>query len=318
MNYITAAQLVDIELSSQERATLLERAQHRVTFDWFGTRVAACFDQQFEARVFERRYRSFLCAGEPDLWTCALQRAGDGGEPLFWAQPGPAYRYPTPLDRQGTIAFLADAVTQHAFFDVHPKVSSFHAAAIQVGNVAIAISATSTGGKSTTAIACARRGMGLYTDERCSLIDGLVYPFPRAMNIRKGGLELLACDDIPGDSGIGSRLREHEGSDWEFVQFTDLLGNRPQPQPRKLSAIFFIEGRDSVPSVAPLAPEDAILAVLRAGFCGPKPGIDRLAAAALLLQQARAYSLTLGTPDDTAMLVAATAQGVRPLVVVGT
>jgi hypothetical protein len=41
--------------------------------------------------------------------------------------------------------------------------------------------------------------------------------------------------------------------------------------------------------------------------------MDRLAAATRLLRQARAFALTLGTPDDTALLVAATTANARPL-----
>jgi hypothetical protein len=318
MIVVTASNLIEIELGAEQRERLAARAREVVTIDWFGTRVAVCFDEAVEADKFRGRYEHFLSHGAPDMRSYALRSAGDDGEPVFWTEPGGAYRYPVKLGKHGIIAFLADAVTHMAFFGVHPSLCSFHAAAVLVGDAAVAISAMSTGGKSTTALACARRGMPLYTDERCVVIDGQVHAFPRTLNVRAGGLELLAAEEIPDDHGLGSRLREHAGSDWESVAFRELFGERPLPPARPLEAIFFIEGRSKVARAIPLPLDDALMRLLRAAFCGPEPGLDRVAAATMLFQKTRAYGLTLGTPDDTALLIAATAQRARPLIAVAT
>jgi hypothetical protein len=215
------------------------------------------------------------------------------------------------------MAFLADAVTNRAFFDVTPELLSFHAAALRVGEAAAAISALSTGGKSTTAIACARRGMGLYSDERCVLRDGRVQAFPRAVNIRQGGLELLSSEDVHDDEGIGLRLRAHLNDDWISASFAELIGDRPRSAPAKLEAIFFIVARKTIPSVKLMPLGEAIVRLLSAGLCGPKPGLDRVAAAAALCRQSRAYELTIGTPDDTALLIGATMQPASPSLALG-
>ncbi len=304
MTFVTAQQLVDFDLSDAERKMLFERAQKLVTIQWFGTRVGACFDDPFEAEAFRARYRSFETSGVPDMWSCAVR--GDNGEPIFWTEPGGACRWPGVLRKPGLIAFLADAVTRRAFFDINASIISFHSAAVQIGNAAVAISANSTGGKSTTAVACARRGMGLYSDEHCVVIDGFVHAFPRALNIRKGGLERLAAEDVPHDEGIGRRLRRHRGFDWNFVTFPNLLGGRPLPQPRRLEAIFFIDGCARAARATPLGLDDAITRLLTAALRGPRAGIDRVAAAAAIVQRARAYGLTLARPDETARLIQAT------------
>ena len=317
MRVVTANELVELELSAPERWRLLERADHRVTMQWYGRRICACFDSAEQAEIFRKRYSAFVTTGKPELYSCAVQAGNDAQEPVFWTEPGSAYRYPAPLRGAEVMAFLADAVTHRAFFDVNPDVISFHAAAIRVGNVAAALSAVSTGGKSTTAIACARRGMDLYTDERCVLRDGLVQPFPRAVNIRRGGLELLCSEEVPGDLGIGRRLREHAGAEWISAPFGEVFGDRAVPAPAKLDAIFFIQGRSGIAQATQLSIDDSIVRLLSAGLCGPQPGLDRVAAATALFRRARVYSLSLGSPDDTAMLVAATTSRSRPLVAVG-
>ncbi|MDQ6767662.1 MAG: hypothetical protein M3Z41_07620 [Candidatus Eremiobacteraeota bacterium] len=313
MIMVTAPQLVEIELSPTQRRELFGLAREVVVIEWFGRRIAACFRHAAQAESFRKRYQSFVSDGTPDMWSCAVQDGNEAGEPIFWTEPGAAYRYPAGL-QGGVIAFLADAVTHRAFFDVNPAMLSFHAAAVRVGDAAVAISAVSTGGKSTTAIACVRRGMALYTDERCVLIGGRVHPFPRALNIRQGGLELLCAHDLPDDSGIGNRLRARGDGDWEAASFADVLGDMPLPKPAKLEVVFFIDGHDSVARVVPLSLEAAIVRLLTAALCGPKPGLDRVAAATALCRQARMYALTTGTPDDTALLIeATTTKRARPL-----
>jgi hypothetical protein len=305
MMMVTAAQLVDIELTASARRELLKRASEIVTIEWFGKRIAVHFDEAAAAASFHKRYTAFLSSESPDLVVCAVRAGNEAGEPIFWAEPGGACRYPAALHGD-VIAFLADAVTHRAFFDVNPAIMSFHAAAVRIGDAAAAISATSTGGKSTTALACARRGMVLYSDERCVLVDGFVHAFPRAINVRKGGMELLLAQDVPGDGGIGKRLQPHGGAHWESASFEEIFGDRSLPAPAALEAIFFIEGRADAPHVAPLPLDGAIVRLLTAGFCGPKCGMDRVAAATAILQRTRVYGLTLGSPDETAQLIAST------------
>lgn len=316
MTLITADQLEEIELDARERVALLERALHSVRWNWFGRTIEMRCNRPEGIEALRRRYGAFLSADPPDLVSCAV--ASDERGPIFFTEPGGAFVHPLTLSNSAAVAFLADAVTTRAFFSIHPVLCSFHAAALRIGDVAAAISAVSTGGKSTTAFACARRGMGLYSDERCVIGDGCVLPFPRAVNLRAGGIELLASELVPDDGGIGDVLRAHRGQDWEAAMLSDVLGDRPLPAPAKLETIFFITGRGDRPRVELLGLEPALQLLLGAAFAGPRPGMDRLAAAAQLVRQARCFGLTLGTPDDTALLVAATTTGVTPIYAVET
>jgi hypothetical protein len=315
MRVVTAANFVEIKLDDAQRSSLLNRARHSAVVEWFGRKVEVRSNQPFEVEALRRRYLQFLTTGSPDLIVCAV--ATDSEEATIFAHPGNAFRYPDLLQRPGLLAFLTDAVMQHEFFSQSPDLVSFHAAALRIGNAALAISATSTGGKSTTAFACARRGMGLYTDERCVVIDGQVHAFPRAVNLRAGGIELLTAEKVPDDGGIGNALLPYVGKNLEAAQFWEILGDRPVPQPAKLESIFFITGRSHSPSVNPLDLGPALQQLLDAAFWGPPVGMDRLAAATALLRDARAYELTLGAPDDTALVIAAAASRRRPLFAVG-
>jgi hypothetical protein len=316
MRVVTSKELIDCEIGAEARRALADRAGHSVVLRWFDCCIAVGFEHAGAAQIFRQRYRAFETDGNPTLRVYAVQSNDGLDQAIFFCEPGFACRFPSRLLGDEVIAFLADAVLQRAFFDISNRIVSFHAAAVRIGEVAAAISAVSTGGKTTTAIACARRGMGLYTDERCVLKDGLVLAFPRAVNIRPGGLELLSSDDVPDDQGIGQRLRKHPGGEWVSASFEDVLGTNVLPKPAPLEVMFFIIGRGRSARVEALARQDAIVQLLQAGFCGPGHGLDRVAAGTALCRTTRAYSLILGTPDDTALLVAATTRRARPLIAV--
>ncbi len=300
---ISAVQLLPTDLALPVRAGLRKHTLETVTLRWFDSRLAVRFDQADAAAIFRKRYRAFAATGSPDLAVYAVS-ASRGG-PAFWAEPGPGWRHPEPIDDAAVIAFLTDAVVQQAFFDVNPRVMSLHAASLQAGDAAIALSATSTGGKSTTAIACVRRGLGLYGDERCTIVDGKVQPFPRALNIRRGGLELLTAQPVAGDGGITARLALHAGDDWEAVGFDELLGHDALPPPQPLRALMFIAGFTPSPRVEPLPRAATISRLLAAGFCGPPVGLDRVAAATRISAEAQGYAAYLGSPDESAAAIIA-------------
>jgi len=277
-------------------------AAHAVALEWFGSRIDVRFDDPAAAAMFRRRYRAF----EADLGPaalCAFAGRDALGAYVFWIDSGPAYRWPHgPLTAEA-VAFLADIVVRRAYFSGLAPFASFHAASVRIGSAAAAIVASSEGGKTTTAIACARRGMPLYSDERCIVIDGLVRPFPRALGIRAHALELLCRDDVPGDACIGARLRERGSGAWPCASFDELFGARALPEPARLSALFFIEGRASQAAARPLALDAALPRLLSAPLRSPQSGIDTVACGLSLLRRAEAHALTLGSPDETAGVI---------------
>ena len=109
--------------------------------------------------------------------------------------------------------FLADAFALTEFLrERDDGIVSLHAATVGLPGGVAAIIGDSNVGKTTTAVACARAGMDLYSDERC-LIDqrSMIYSFPRAINVRATGLQLLVADEFRGNDPIRARLRAHRG-----------------------------------------------------------------------------------------------------------
>jgi hypothetical protein len=286
---ITADRLTAIELDAADRADLAARAAHAAATTWFGTTIEIRFDDAAAADLHRRRYARLPAQGMADLRAHAAV-LGEGT--YFCIEDGPAFRWNDPLGPSAT-QFLADVVVRTEYFMERSPYQSFHAAAVRVNECAAAITAASMGGKTTTAIACARRGMPLYSDERCILDGELVLPFPRAINIRAASLDLLG-------------LATHRGEDWTFVDYVELFGDASLPEPRPLRAIFFITGRGPKATVEAMPLESAVTALVRAPLRGRARGADRVVEATRLLRRARPYTLTLGTPDETARLIAQT------------
>jgi len=275
------------------------RAVHCVALDVHGLGLAVRFENKAAADFFRRRYCAFPPAGKAAFECFAVE--GPLG-PTFWAENGPVLYWPTPLIPR-CIAFLADAVSMKAFFNSRDDLVSFHAAAVRVGDVAAAVFAHTNGGKTTTAIACARRGMQLYSDERCNISGLNVLPFPRNLNVRSGSVDLLATESVPGDLGITDRMKERSGANWFNASFEDIFGSAGVPPPRPLAAIFFIAGSAGAASAEPMPTSVSIAKFSRSGLRSAIRGFDRAALLARMLQNVRCYSLWLGTPDATATLI---------------
>jgi hypothetical protein len=292
-------------LQAVELGVALRRALHgavaeTVWTDWFGTCIALGFDDPLAAASYRRRYARFATERAADIRAYALRH---DGRTLFWVEGGPAYEWREALQDPLALEFLADAVVRHAYFMEHSPYLSFHAAALAAGGSAFAVTAASGGGKTTTALACARRGMPLYSDERCVIDGECVLPFPRALNVRSAALELLAADLALPDGGLGERLRRQLGGDWNGVDFAELFDDAPLPSPQPLRAIFFVTGRGATPAVRPMALREALPALLAVPLRGRSRGLERVADATRLLSRVQAYALTLGRPDATARLL---------------
>jgi len=99
---------------------------------------------------------------------------------------------------------------------------------------------------------------------------------------------------------MGERLAMRRGTDWECVAFGDLFGEATPPAPAPLDAIFFIAGFGESAASCKLDRGDSVKRLIEAGYCGPAPGMGRVAAALELVKRTACYALTLGTPMETA------------------
>ncbi|MBC5809714.1 MAG: hypothetical protein GIW95_02495 [Candidatus Eremiobacteraeota bacterium] len=299
VRFVNADSLVPVELTQARRAELAARATQRFSMRWFETGIAVAFDDAEAAALYARRYARFAHNDAAQIMGYAV-RASDAT--YYWTNDGPAYVCGEPL-RSVPLQFLADIAVRDRYF-LTCRYSSFHAAAVTDGTVAAAITALSEGGKTTTAVACARRGLQLYSDEWC-ILDGVrVLPFPRNVNVRRGGLDLLLGERCAGDDVLNERLAARAGADWESVDIGEISPGWTPPPSRPLRAIFFISGRARTAEVTVMPLDRAMRALLEAPLRGNQRGFERAIEARALLRTAVPYALTLGTPDSTATLIA--------------
>ncbi|MBC5824001.1 MAG: hypothetical protein GIW99_10670 [Candidatus Eremiobacteraeota bacterium] len=299
-------------MRAEELHAVADGAIHQFGFRSLGRGVQLRFDDPQAAQIFARRYADFPTCDNADFHGYAGRH---GNEYVFWTSQEHQYRWVHGQLSQAQIAFLADAVFLRSFFTSVPNALTFHGAVCYASGVAVAIAAESTGGKTTTAVACARRGMPLYSDERCVLLGDTVHSFPRSLSIRPGGLELLLRDRVETDGGIGQRLRG-QNIDWACVRFSELFGSAEAPPVAELKVIFAIRGRSSSPRVAQTHWSQRFAPLLYAtqGSCR---GIDLASMLARALTGIKTFDLVLGAPDQTARLLAETVQAaaVPPLAV---
>jgi len=286
-------------------ATPFRFCRESVVIDVAGLTGVVHFDDEVAAAQFASRYTDLRSIGRtPKRHAFAMRDERLGC--LFWSDTTPVMRWPHGDLTAHAVAFLADAVALTAFCrDRDDGIVSLHAASLGVADGVAAIIGDSHAGKTTTAIACARAGMELFSDERC-LIDShrLVHPFPRAVNMRASGLRLLSADQVPGWDPIGRLLRARGDGDWNDVRISALLPKQRALEPLPLRAVFLLARHAGAVSIEAVAPEHAVRASVRWAQ-GAGNGLDRIARLWEIFRSVPCYRLSLGTPDESARLIRA-------------
>jgi hypothetical protein len=309
---IGADGLVRVDLGDAARVRRMPRnVRATFTLPIAGSICAVHFGDAEVARWFHARYADVVGATravEQNAFVFSDELLG----PVFWSDGGPVFCWPHGSLPPHITAFLADAVAMAAFFDGRTDGAiSLHAASVGAAGSAAAIVADSNGGKTTTAVACARAGLQLYGDERC-IIDArtFVHPFARSINLRAAGNHLLLRDVLAGPDPVGERLRAHGEGDWEGVRLSDLLGTRSAPPPLPLRAVFLLAGHASEPRVEPASALQAAKAAAR-WTQGAGADLARIARLLDLFSATACYRLTLGTPHASACAIAGVLETLR-------
>jgi len=297
---VDASMLRRCDDDDELRIELAPLAVHAVTFTVAGVPVEVRFNVAAAADIYRRRYRHMLASHAPVMTAYAVAR--DPNDVYFWAGEGPLHCWDQGKIHDHVIAFFADAVATTLFFNSIDDLIALHAAALTDGHSAAFIAGVSTAGKSTTAIACFRRGLELYSDEFCLVRAGGVLPHPRAISVRREGLELLLASAAPA-SPVDAWLRANRGEDRENVGFDELFGNATWPAPRPLRIACAAIARERTPSVRPIAPAKMLAHTMPSARMKTR-GLDGVAALLAILQPVACYELTLGPPDATAELIA--------------
>jgi hypothetical protein len=274
-----------------------------IVIDVAGIVCAVHFDSEDAAALFALRYADLIVGARvPERHAFAMHDRMLGW--LFWSDDGPVLRWPHGDLPARVVAFLADAVALTACFQQREDgIVSLHAASAGLPGGVAAIIGDSHAGKTTTAVACARDGMALYSDERC-LIDrrSLVHAFPRAINLRAAGLRLLARDRPAGADPIGARIRAHGAGDWHDVRVHELLVDHGELEPRPLCAVFVLAGSDATVGVESIPATRAARASMQWAQ-GAGDGMDKLARLYAIFASVPCYALRLGTPHASARVI---------------
>jgi hypothetical protein len=294
----TASELTRVDAETEGLNDLARAARCDVRFAFDDTVASVRFGDGPAAALYRSRYRHMLAAGDPELTAYAVAR---GEAYYFWVPGVAAYRWERHVLAPYEIAFLADAVATTHFFAALPERMVLHAAAVAGARAAAAIVGTSEAGKTTTALACTRFGLKLFSDEFCFLTPAGVVPFPRTLNLRSGGIELLVRP-TPPDTPLDAWLHAHRGREVQDVGFDELLGAWEPAPPVPLQALFFVTGRGHAAAAARTSAARMLPRVLPWTRMQPQ-GVDAARALLEALQRADCYDLTLGTPDDTARLI---------------
>lgn len=227
------------------------------------------------AAAFGRRFADHYTYGATDFTYNVFEN--DAGYAM-WCDHDGAWQWPYGPLALDAVLFLADAAAISALVHYDDTLASVHAAGVEYANLAAAITADSGGGKTTTALACARAGLRIYSDERVLVRGGTVTPF------------LRRCS-----------LRDEQMRPYASISWTQLFGDRVVAPPAKLRALFVIKGRGAL-SVEPIEPALALGSVGR-WFACKGDAWHRMARAMTLLRSLHCYAITLGTPQQSAQAI---------------
>jgi hypothetical protein len=283
-------------LSPSQTLALTARAVHEVAIDVGRATISVCFSRASAAAAFAERFGDMLGNSAPSvvIYAVALD-----GEAYFWLSPDRVRRWSEdPSDE--LLVFFADNVALHEYLTTSADVG-IHAAVISKGSHLVALVGESTAGKTTTALAAARIGFAVYSDERCILQDGHVVPFLRAITVREGGRSVILAAAASA-SALDARLRELPERGDSAIRPRSLLGERAGGPPQPLSAVFIIEGRAATPTVNPCPLYAGLPALLRS-MISRERGIERAARVLAEFRDVAIYRLRLGTPHATACAI---------------
>lgn len=291
MRVIRAEQLTR---SASDANTNLERhCTHTARCEIAGITMELCTDMPEVARLFALRYGDHPATSEPHFrYFVATVRGGYA----FWCAHAATWRWTQGSLPADAIAFLADSVAIAALLRFDGSLASMHAAAVELDGVAAAIAGNSSTGRATTLLACARRGMRIYSDERAVLRKNAVYPFLRRCSVRAAGARLLLTDHE------GDRLSDSLRISPELSLKT-CFGKAAIAEPRQLRALFVIDGSSHCAALELIDTATALPAITR-WFDARGDMVDRVSHAISILRDVRCYRLTLGSPDESAAAIA--------------
>lgn len=302
---VSAELLERIELESAARE-LAARAVNATVIDVARRVVDVRFSDKSARDIFADRFRDHASFRVPEF---TYYVAGDRASQYFWSERSQAWRWPSRATPEAT-AFLADAAVLSAIIRTDPSLVSLHASVVAHKGRIAAIAGASSAGKTTTAIACVRRGMQFYSDERLLVREGTVFPFQRTCSLRATGRQLLDRDGLHDAFAdwLHSGASRREGE--EYLSIAELFGRKTIGVPGALTAIFVLSDRGERPIVRRIGHYEAMPTLLR-WMDSHEVSVRRLAQLVDLIVTIPCFALTLGTPRQTADAIASTIEELK-------
>lgn len=251
-----------------------------------------CTDIAEVAQIFALRYADHPATNPPDFrYYVATVRGGYA----FWCDHAATWRWTQGALPPDAVAFLADSVALGAIIRFDPALVSLQAACVEFNDIAAAIAGHSAAGKTATLLACARRGMRIYSDERTVLRNTIAHPYLRRSSVRGAGARLLLADpDGYNDELLHSRPQ---------LSPKICFGSEAIAPPRPLRALFVIAGSGYCAALEAADTAAAMPAIMR-WFDAHGDMVDRATRAISILNGVQCYKLTLGSPDESAAAIA--------------
>lgn len=291
MRVIRAEQLT--RTADSAHARLADQCVHAARCEVAGVVMELRSDDARVAQVFGLRYADHVATREPDFrYYVATIRGGYA----FWCDHAPAWRWSQGALPPDAIVFLADGVALSALVRYDAGLASMQAAGVEFRGVAAAIAGSSVAARVTTMLACARRGMRVYSDERVILRGSTVHPFLRRCSVRAAGARLLLADRE--SEAVEAALR-----DAPALSMRTCFGSEALAEPRPLRALFTLAGVAGCASLEEIDAAAALPSVSR-WFESRGDIMDRVTRAISLLRGVRSFKLVVGSPDETAAAIA--------------
>lgn len=291
MRVIRAEQLT--RAGSNANPALEQHCTYTAECEIAGVTMQLCTDVPDVARIFAMRYADHPAAGDIDFrYFVATVRGGYA----FWCAHAPTWRWTQGALPADAIAFLADSVALAAMVRFDPALVSMQAAAVEFNGIAAGLAGTPAAGKTATLLACARRGMCIYSDERTVLRNTVVHPYLRRNSVRAAGARLLLTDQ-------GMDAKDDVLYSEPQLSLKMCFGSGSIAQPKPLRALFVIGGSGYCAALEAIDTASAMPAVMR-WFDSQGDMVDRATRAIAILGGVQCYKLTLGSPDESAAAMA--------------
>lgn len=292
MRVIRAEQLT--RAGSHANSTLEQHCTSTATCEIAGVTMQLCTDIPEVARLFALRYADHPARRKPDFrYYVATVRGGY----TFWCAHASTWRWTQGALPADAVAFLADSVALGAIVRFDPALVSMQSACLELNGIAAALAGHSAAGKTTTLLACARRGMRIYSDERTVLRNTTAYPYLRRNSVRAAGARLLLADPQ-----AGSKRHDDVHSEPQ-LSIKTCFGADAIAEPRALRALFVIAGTGYCAALEAIDTATAMPSIMR-WFDAHGDMVDRATRAISILNGIQCYKLTLGSPDETAAAMA--------------